>query len=81
MDDMAGFARGVLASVSAVFPSDTVTGAAANMYPLSNPDNANVQIEELTWWRSNCCISLSLHEFIDRWIVIDSSRWQKDVAF
>jgi hypothetical protein len=22
-----------------------------NMYPLGNPDNANVQIEELTWWR------------------------------
>jgi hypothetical protein len=52
-----------------------------NMCPLSNPDNANVQIEELTWWRGDCRLTLWLHQVKERWIVIDSCRWHKDVSF
>ena len=52
-----------------------------NMYPLTNPANHDVQIQELRWDDGNDWITLWLHEVNGQWIVLDSRRWDKNVVF
>ena len=52
-----------------------------NTYPLSNPANAAVEIEEMTWQDGNYWITLWLHQVNGQWVVLDSCRWHKDVQF
>lgn len=52
-----------------------------NTYPLSNPANANVKIEEMRWQEGDFWITLWLHQVDGRWVVLDSCRWHKDVQF
>ena len=52
-----------------------------NTYPRSNPANANVEIEEMTWQDGNYWITLWLHQVNGQWVVLDSCRWHKDVRF
>ena len=55
--------------------------ALQNTYPLTNPDNAAVLIEEVTWQDGDYWITLWLHRVSDAWVVLDSCRWHKDVRF
>jgi hypothetical protein len=52
-----------------------------NTYPLSDPANADVQIQELTWEDGSYNITLWLHQVGDEWVVLNSCRWHKDVRF
>jgi hypothetical protein len=52
-----------------------------NTYPLNNPANANVEIEEMTWRDGDFWITLWLHQANGQWVVLDSCRWDKNVAF
>lgn len=52
-----------------------------NTYPLSQPGNANVEIEELTWQDGDYWITLWLHQLNGEWVVLDACRWHKDILF
>jgi hypothetical protein len=52
-----------------------------NTYPLSNPANAKVIIQESQWDDGNYWITLWFHQVNGQWIVLDSCRWRKDVLF
>jgi hypothetical protein len=52
-----------------------------NTYPLTNPANSTVQIEEMTWRDGDYWITLWLHKIDEQWVVLDSCRWHKDVQF
>jgi hypothetical protein len=52
-----------------------------NTYPLGNPTNADVRIEELTWRDGDHWITLWLHQVKGQWVVLESCRWHKDVVF
>lgn len=52
-----------------------------NAYPRSNPENLNVEIEELRWQRGNYTTALWLHHVNGEWVVLDSCRWHKSVVF
>jgi hypothetical protein len=52
-----------------------------NTYPLSNPANAAIAIEEMTWPDGDYWITLWLHQVNGQWVVLDSCRWHKDLVF
>ncbi len=52
-----------------------------NTYPLTNPANAGIQIEEMTWKDGDFWITLWLHQVNGQWLVLDSCRWHKSVRF
>lgn len=52
-----------------------------NIYPLSSPANATVEIQEMTWQEGDYWITLWLHQVNGEWVVLDSCRWHKDVSF
>lgn len=60
---------------------DEMRGPLLNTYPLSNPANANVMIEESHWKDGEYWIALWFHQVNGEWVVLDSCRWHKDVAF
>ncbi|MDZ4821676.1 MAG: hypothetical protein SGJ20_22175 [Planctomycetota bacterium] len=52
-----------------------------NTYPLTDPKNYNVQIQELWWHDDTHTITLWLHQVNDQWTVLNSCRWEKVVEF
>jgi hypothetical protein len=69
----------------ATFPMSKANGEfrveLQNIYPLSNPANATVEIEAMTWRDGDYWITLWLHKISGQWVVLDSCRWHKDVQF
>ncbi len=52
-----------------------------NVYPLSDPKNATVEIKELWWKDGDYFLTLWFHQFNGEWIVLDTLYWHKDVTF
>jgi len=52
-----------------------------NTYPLTNPANTTVLIDELWWDDGGYWITLWLHKVAGQWVVLDSRRWRKDIVF
>lgn len=55
--------------------------ALQNTYPLSNPANRNVEIQELWWRDGDYWITLWFHQVDGEWVVLASCRWHKNIAF
>jgi len=52
-----------------------------NTYPAGDPKSEGVVVRELRWNYARHHVSLFLHKPAGEWIVLDSVRWQKGVAF
>jgi len=56
-------------------------GPLQNTYPLTNPANADVQIEELHWSTGDFIITLWFHQIDGEWRVLNAYLWHKDARF
>jgi len=67
------------------FPMSAVLGEMREpllrTYPLSEPENADVMIEELWWKDGEYWTTLWFHQVNSQWIVLESCRWHEDVLF
>ncbi len=50
-------------------------------YPLSKPENQNVEIKELRWKDGDYFISMWFHLIKGEWVVMDTCRWHESVQF
>ena len=51
------------------------------VYPLSKPENKNVEIKELRWKDGDYFITVWFHNVKDKWVVMDTCKWHKSVQF
>jgi hypothetical protein len=52
-----------------------------NFYPLSEPANAKVQVQELTWTKGKCRLTVWLHNKGGNWVGLDSIRYSTEAEF
>jgi hypothetical protein len=52
-----------------------------NTYPRNDPKTAQVKIKELQWHYPRYSIAIWLHQVDGEWIVLDTCRWKKAIAF
>ena len=55
--------------------------ALQNTYPLSNPANASVRLEEQSWEHDNCRLTVWLHQVHGVWRALEVLRWPADADF
>lgn len=52
-----------------------------NHYPLSVPANASVEIQEWTWERANCRLTVWLHKPAAEWVALENIRYPAGAEF
>lgn len=55
--------------------------ALQNTYPMTEPQNARVQIQELTWVNADCRLTLWFHLRDGAWQAFENLRWPRDAEF
>ena len=49
-----------------------------NAYPLTDSANASVEIQEWTWERDPCRLTVWFHQVDGAWEVLENVRWHRD---
>lgn len=52
-----------------------------NTYPLTDSGNATVEIQEWTWERDPCRLTVWFHRVDGAWQVLENLRWHRDAEF
>ncbi|HET9902599.1 MAG TPA: hypothetical protein VFQ27_02720 [Xanthobacteraceae bacterium] len=52
-----------------------------NHYPLHNPANRNVEIQEWTWAEGRCKLTVWLHRKGGEWVALENIRYAADAEF
>ena len=52
-----------------------------NVYPLSNPANANVEIRESTWHAGECRLTVWFHRADGEWTALQNVRWDRNTDY
>jgi hypothetical protein len=52
-----------------------------NTYPLTDPRNRTVPIDEWTWFSGDCRFTIWFHQTNGVWHALDNAIWHKNTAF
>jgi len=52
-----------------------------NTYPLTNPENRDVQVREWTWEEKDCNLTLWFHQVDEGWVVFETMKWNDGTEF
>ncbi len=52
-----------------------------NTYPLTEPENANVEVMEWTWENGDCKLTIWFHQVDQSWQSLNNLRWHRDMEF
>ena len=55
--------------------------ALQNTYPMTEPKNASVQLQELTWANADCRLTIWFHLRDGTWRSFENLRWPRDAEF